>query len=113
MRPIHVVVSLGTGKIPVKPIKAVDVYRPSGVLDLPQIMVGASALKELLIDQVGDAMASCSVIADIVGVCVCVCTLHAHVHACELDSTQTERELLKCKSNGDVLYCDPWRIWMC
>lgn len=51
-RPIHVVVSLGTGRLPLRSINACDVFRPEGLFDLAQVALGAKNLGELLIDQV-------------------------------------------------------------
>lgn len=51
-RPIHVVVSLGTGRLPVKEVKACDVYRPEGLFDVAKVVFGAKNLAELLVDQV-------------------------------------------------------------
>lgn len=69
-RPIHVVVSLGTGRLPVRPINACDVFRPEGLFDLAKAAFGAKNLGELLVDQatqsegrvVERAMAWCSMI---------------------------------------------------
>ncbi|KAK2189705.1 hypothetical protein NP493_99g04025 [Ridgeia piscesae] len=52
-RPIHVVVSLGTGKNPTQPIKACDIYRPEGLFDILRVTVGAKNLGAMLLDQVG------------------------------------------------------------
>ncbi len=52
MHPLHVVVSLGTGLIPVQPVKACDVFRPEGLFDIARVAFGATALGQLLIDQV-------------------------------------------------------------
>ena len=49
---MHVVVSLGTGKMPVQEVKYADVYRPEGLFDLVKVSFGARELAELMIDQV-------------------------------------------------------------
>lgn len=51
-RPIHVVVSLGTGRLPLRSINACDVFRPEGLFDLAQVALGAKNLGELFVDQV-------------------------------------------------------------
>ena len=51
-RPIHVVVSLGTGRLPVKAVDVYDVYRPEGVVDIAKVVFGAKNLAELFVDQV-------------------------------------------------------------
>jgi len=51
-RPIHVVVSLGTGRLPVKAVDVCDVYIPEGVLDIPNVVFGAKHLAEMFVDQV-------------------------------------------------------------
>ncbi len=57
---MHVVLSLGTGKMPVQPIKAIDVYRPEGLFDLAKVAFGARELAEVMIDQVCDLLKSLS-----------------------------------------------------
>ena len=52
MRPTHCVVSLGTGRIPVTEVKNCDVYMPGSIFDVGKVMFSASALGNLLIDQV-------------------------------------------------------------
>ena len=52
MRPIGLVVSLGTGKPPVVEMKSVDVYRPSGIMDTVRSAIGVHTLGTLLVDQV-------------------------------------------------------------
>ena len=52
-RPIHVVVSLGTGRVPVKAVDVCDVYRPEGIFDVAKVVFGAKNLAELFVDQVG------------------------------------------------------------
>ena len=54
VQPMHVVVSLGTGKMPVQEVKYADVYRPEGIFDVAKVMFGARELAELMIDQVRD-----------------------------------------------------------
>ena len=51
-RPIHVVVSLGTGRVPVKAVDVCDVYRPEGIFDVAKVVFGAKNLAELFVDQV-------------------------------------------------------------
>ena len=58
VKPIHVVVSLGTGCIPKKEVKTCDVYRPEGLFDIAKVAIGANALGQLLIDQVIDLLQS-------------------------------------------------------
>lgn len=53
-KPIHVVVSLGTGCIPQEAVKHCDVYRPEGLFDIAKVAFGATALGQILIDQVND-----------------------------------------------------------
>ena len=55
VQPMHVVVSLGTGKMPVQEVKYADVYRPEGLFDIAKVAFGARELAELMIDQVRDA----------------------------------------------------------
>ncbi len=52
VRPIHIVLSIGTGRLPVKTVNAVDVYRPEGLLDVFHVVTGAKNLGEMLIEQV-------------------------------------------------------------
>ena len=52
VQPMHVVVSLGTGKMPVQEVKYADVYRPEGLFDIAKVAFGARELAELMIDQV-------------------------------------------------------------
>lgn len=49
--PVSVVVSLGTGVIPVRELKAVDVFRPETIWDTTKIFAGISNLGTLLVDQ--------------------------------------------------------------
>jgi len=51
-RPIHVVVSLGTGRLPVKAVNVCDVYQPEGIFDIAKVVYGAKNLAELFVDQV-------------------------------------------------------------
>ncbi|XP_013395642.1 85/88 kDa calcium-independent phospholipase A2-like [Lingula anatina] len=55
MRPLGLVVSLGTGRIPVTPVSNCDVFRPGGPIDLVKLGFGAQALTNLLIDQATQA----------------------------------------------------------
>ena len=52
IRPTHVVLSLGTGRLPPKPVNAVDVYRPEGLFDVARVAFGAKNLGEMLVEQV-------------------------------------------------------------
>jgi len=47
-----VVVSLGTGRLPIKAVNVCDVYRPEGVFDIANVVFGAKNLAELFVDQV-------------------------------------------------------------
>ncbi|XP_076272916.1 calcium-independent phospholipase A2 VIA isoform X3 [Rhynchophorus ferrugineus] len=49
--PVSVVVSLGTGVIPVTELKAVDVYRPESIWDTTKVFFGLQNLGTLLVDQ--------------------------------------------------------------
>lgn len=51
VKPITCVVSLGTGKPPVVPVNAIDVFCPQSVWDAAKMAFGMSALGNLLIDQ--------------------------------------------------------------
>ena len=50
------VVSLGTGRLPVKAVDVYDVYRPEGVVDIAKVVFGAKNLAELFVDQVCDVL---------------------------------------------------------
>ena len=52
--PVSVVVSLGTGLIPVTPVKEIDVFLPGSILDGVKLYSGISTLGTLLVDQVID-----------------------------------------------------------
>ena len=52
VRPLHVMVSIGTGRMPKYGVKALDVYRPEGLFDIAKVAFGATALGKLLVDQV-------------------------------------------------------------
>jgi hypothetical protein len=54
VRPIHALVSLGTGRIPVKPVSTFDVYRPEGLRDLISVAFGAQNIAQLFVDQVSE-----------------------------------------------------------
>lgn len=56
--PLSVVVSLGTGSIPVLPIKEIDVYRPTNIFDGIKIYSGMTTLGTLLVDQVRPTLKS-------------------------------------------------------
>nr|XP_023018736.1 85/88 kDa calcium-independent phospholipase A2 isoform X2 [Leptinotarsa decemlineata] len=49
--PVSVVVSLGTGLIPVTQIKEIDVFRPESIWDSAKLVIGISFLGTLLVDQ--------------------------------------------------------------
>lgn len=49
--PLSLVVSLGTGALPVKPLKDIDVFRPESIWDTVRLGMGISALGNLLVDQ--------------------------------------------------------------
>ncbi|XP_066157041.1 85/88 kDa calcium-independent phospholipase A2 [Euwallacea fornicatus] len=49
--PVSVVVSLGTGVIPVTELKAVDVFRPESIWDTTRVVLGIQNLGTLLVDQ--------------------------------------------------------------
>ena len=52
VRPTHMVVSLGTGRIPTTPVSTCDVFRPGGLIELYNVVQGASSLGKLLVEQV-------------------------------------------------------------
>lgn len=47
-----IVVSLGTGLIPVTQLKEIDVFRPESIWDATKLVAGISSLGTLLVDQV-------------------------------------------------------------
>ncbi|KAG5870723.1 hypothetical protein JTB14_017056 [Gonioctena quinquepunctata] len=49
--PVSVVVSLGTGLVPVTEIKGIDVFRPESIWDSAKLVIGISSLGTLLVDQ--------------------------------------------------------------
>ncbi|XP_058805766.1 85/88 kDa calcium-independent phospholipase A2 isoform X2 [Phymastichus coffea] len=49
--PLQLVVSLGTGMIPMSPLQNVDVYRPEGLFDTAKLAMGITTLVTLLVDQ--------------------------------------------------------------
>ncbi|XP_064215860.1 85/88 kDa calcium-independent phospholipase A2 isoform X2 [Tribolium castaneum] len=49
--PVSVVVSLGTGVIPVTPVKDIDVFLPGSIFDGVKLYTGISTLGTLLVDQ--------------------------------------------------------------
>lgn len=51
MEPLSLVVSLGTGLIPVSPLTDIDVFRPDGLWDTARLAWGISTLGHLLVDQ--------------------------------------------------------------
>ncbi|XP_054288851.1 85/88 kDa calcium-independent phospholipase A2-like isoform X2 [Macrosteles quadrilineatus] len=51
VKPPTVVVSVGTGCIPVKQLPPVDVFRPESIWDSARLVMGISALGTLLVDQ--------------------------------------------------------------
>lgn len=53
VQPLEVVVSLGTGKIPVVPVTTIDMlHMGTGLLGAAKMAFGAKALGQLIIDQV-------------------------------------------------------------
>ncbi|PNF40047.1 85/88 kDa calcium-independent phospholipase A2 [Cryptotermes secundus] len=51
VKPLTIVVSLGTGLVPVTQQKEIDVFRPESLWDTARLAVGVSALGALLVDQ--------------------------------------------------------------
>uniref|UniRef100_A0A0C9QTL1 phospholipase A2 n=1 Tax=Fopius arisanus TaxID=64838 RepID=A0A0C9QTL1_9HYME len=51
MTPLSLVVSIGTGAVPVSPLKDIDVFRPESLWDTVKLGMGISALGTLLVDQ--------------------------------------------------------------
>lgn len=51
MTPLSLVVSVGTGAVPVSPLKDIDVFRPESLWDTVKLGMGISALGTLLVDQ--------------------------------------------------------------
>ncbi|XP_062589503.1 85/88 kDa calcium-independent phospholipase A2-like [Saccostrea cucullata] len=51
VRPIGVVVSLGTGQVPIRPVDTVDVYRPEGIFDVTKIARGIQNLINVMVDK--------------------------------------------------------------
>ncbi|XP_046618387.1 85/88 kDa calcium-independent phospholipase A2 isoform X1 [Neodiprion virginianus] len=51
VKPISLVVSLGTGLIPVSQLREIDVFRPESLWDTAKLAMGMSALGTLLVDQ--------------------------------------------------------------
>ncbi|XP_017081157.1 85/88 kDa calcium-independent phospholipase A2 isoform X2 [Drosophila eugracilis] len=49
--PVSVVMSLGTGHIPVTELKDIDVFRPESIWDTPKFAYGISTIGNLLVDQ--------------------------------------------------------------
>ncbi|XP_055531513.1 85/88 kDa calcium-independent phospholipase A2 isoform X2 [Wyeomyia smithii] len=49
--PVSIVVSLGTGLIPVTELKEIDVFRPDSIWDTAKLAYGISAIGNLLVDQ--------------------------------------------------------------
>lgn len=45
--PVSVVISLGTGLIPVTELKDIDVFRPESLIDMYKLTQGASAIGKL------------------------------------------------------------------
>ncbi|KAI4499538.1 hypothetical protein M0802_005434 [Mischocyttarus mexicanus] len=50
--PLSLVVSLGTGLIPVEPLTEIDVFKPEGIWDAAKVAMGINTLRSLLVDQV-------------------------------------------------------------
>lgn len=49
--PLSIVISLGTGLIPVTELKEIDVFRPDSIWDTAKLAYGLSAIGNLLVDQ--------------------------------------------------------------
>ena len=49
---VHVVVSLGTGRMPITPVEHSDIYRPEGLLDLFRIGKGVKNLGSMMVEAV-------------------------------------------------------------
>ncbi|KAL7300685.1 hypothetical protein TKK_0006666 [Trichogramma kaykai] len=49
--PLQLVVSIGTGAIPCRPLQNVDIFRPGGIFDTAKLAMGLSTLAALLVDQ--------------------------------------------------------------
>ncbi|XP_013781824.1 85/88 kDa calcium-independent phospholipase A2-like [Limulus polyphemus] len=58
VRKLGLVVSLGTGVVPVTEVKRVDVFRPDGIWDTMKLAFGMSALGQLIVDQATQANGS-------------------------------------------------------
>lgn len=50
--PVSLVVSIGTGHIPVSVIKNMDMYRPDSIYDNAKLVLGINTLGTLIVDQV-------------------------------------------------------------
>lgn len=48
--PVSVVISLGTGMIPVTELQNIDVFRPDSIMDMYKLTQGASAIGKTLPD---------------------------------------------------------------
>ncbi|ESO07841.1 hypothetical protein HELRODRAFT_92371, partial [Helobdella robusta] len=51
VKPIHIVVSVGTGKLPVKKVEVCDIQMPRSIWELPNFFSNFMNVSELLIDQ--------------------------------------------------------------
>ncbi|XP_077979485.1 85/88 kDa calcium-independent phospholipase A2-like isoform X2 [Glandiceps talaboti] len=54
-RKLGVVVSIGTGRIPMRKVKQVDVFRPEGIVELAKTVMGAANLGQMMIEQVTES----------------------------------------------------------
>ncbi|XP_026463119.1 85/88 kDa calcium-independent phospholipase A2-like isoform X1 [Ctenocephalides felis] len=50
-KPVSLVVSIGTGLVPVSILKEIDLFRPESVWDTARLAIGISAIGNLLVDQ--------------------------------------------------------------
>lgn len=51
VKPVTLVVSIGTGLVPVSVLKEIDLFRPESVWDTARLAIGISAIGNLLVDQ--------------------------------------------------------------
>uniref|UniRef100_A0A1B6DBA0 phospholipase A2 n=1 Tax=Clastoptera arizonana TaxID=38151 RepID=A0A1B6DBA0_9HEMI len=72
VQPPKVVVSVGTGCIPVKPIKVIDIFRPENLYDTAKLALGVSSIAALLVDQAtladGRVIDRCNALCSMIGV---------------------------------------------
>ncbi|KAF5304085.1 hypothetical protein FQA39_LY01870 [Lamprigera yunnana] len=52
VRPLGIVVSLGTGRVPVTQLQDIDVFKPESIWDATRVVAGISSIATLLVDQV-------------------------------------------------------------